>query len=347
MRIALTSTMIAGVAAFSMTAAYLMAVSVSPLSAESIEVRMLKNPIASSGADPWVIFRDGAYYYCYSRSDMVAVKKAERLQDIDRGRHKFVWNPPTGEAYSRELWAPELHYLDGKWYIYVAADDGRNETHRMYVLEGTTQDPQDLFVLKGKIADSTDRWAIDGTVLRTEAGELFFIWSGWEDEVNVAQNLYIAPMSNPWTISGDRVLISEPEYEWETVGRPAVNEGPEVLQRGGRTFVVYSASGSWTDSYCLGQLELVGPNPLNRSSWVKKAKPVFTSGDSVFGPGHASFTVSPDGAEDWIVYHAAKYRGSGWNREVRAQRFGWTAEGEPDFRRPVDAGIEVPAPSED
>jgi GH43 family beta-xylosidase len=294
-----------------------------------------RNPIVSSGADPWVILHEGTYYYCYSRSDMVAVKKAKRLQDIDLERHRFVWNPTPGEAYSRELWAPELHYLEGKWYIYVAADDGKNENHRMYVLEGTTQNPQDPFTLVGKIADPSDRWAIDGTVLTIE-GKLFFIWSGWEGSENVRQNLYIAPMSNPWTISGERVLISESEYDWEKVGVPLVNEGPEVLKHGGRTFVIYSASGSWTDEYCLGQLELVASNPLDKKSWVKKPTPVFSSTASVFGPGHSSFTTSADGTEDWIVYHAAKYRGAGWNRDVRAQRFGWTSDGEPDFGSPLD-----------
>ena len=53
----------------------------------------------------------------------------------------------------------------------MAADNGDNATHRMYVLEGTSQDPQQPFVLKGKIAAPSDRWAIDGTVLEMPDGK--------------------------------------------------------------------------------------------------------------------------------------------------------------------------------
>ena len=303
------------------------------------------NPIVFHGADPWVVFWNEAYYYCYSKGGMILVNKASRLQNIGKGKRAFVWRPPSGEAYSKELWAPELHYLDGKWYIYVAADDGDNHNHRMYVLEGQSQDPQGKYTLKGKISDPSDKWAIDGTVLRLDSGDMYFIWSGWEGDVNVQQNLYIAPMSNPWTISGERVLISQPEYAWEKIGNPLINEGPQVLQHAGRIFIIYSASGSWTDSYCLGQLALVGDNPLDPAAWVKKETAVFSPTDTVFGPGHAGFTTSPDGQEHWIVYHAAKKQGSGWDRNVRMQRFGWTPSGEPDFGTPVDKGVELPGPS--
>jgi GH43 family beta-xylosidase len=304
------------------------------------------NPIVSHGADPWVIFHNGFYYYCYAGASKIWISKASRLQDIGKGKKVIVWKAPFGTEYSKEIWAPELHYLDGKWYVYFAADDGDNQNHRMYVLEGTSPDPQGEYVFKGKIADPSDKWAIDGTVLVLDFGEKYFIWSGWEGDVNVQQNLYIAPMSNPWTISGERVLISRPEYAWEQIGRPLINEGPQVLKHDTHTFIIYSASGSWTDAYCLGQLALVGENPLDPASWVKKAVPVFSPTDTVFGPGHASFTTSPDGTEDWIVYHAAKYKGAGWDRNVRIQPFGWTAEGEPDFGIPVDTGIELDDPSD-
>jgi len=302
------------------------------------------NPVVADGADPWVIRYQDVYYYCFATDDRIWISCSKNLHEIGLAEPKLVWQPPKGNPWSEELWAPELHFLNNKWYIYVAADDGANENHRMYVLESDNIDPQGHYVLVGKIADSTDCWAIDGTVLE-HRGHLYFIWSGWEGKVNVQQNLYIAPMSNPWTISGDRVLISEPEYEWEKVGRPLVNEGPEILKKNDKIHIIYSASGSWTDDYCLGQLTFTGGDILSRASWIKKPEPVFSKTETVFGPGHASFVKSSDGREDWIVYHAAKYKGSGWDRDVRMQKFGWNNDDSPNFGAPVSAGVLLEVPS--
>lgn len=305
----------------------------------------LTNPIAESGADPWVVRWKEFYWYCRSADGRIWIHKAARLQDIAREPGAPVWTPPPGTPYSKELWAPELHHLDGRWYIYVAADDGNNHNHRMYVLEGDPEDPQKPFAFKGKIADPSDRWAIDGTVLAMPDGKKYFVWSGWEGAENVAQHLYIAPMSDPRTIAGNRVRISSPEFDWEKIGRPHVNEGPEALWNGRRLFLIYSASGSWTDDYCLGQLTWTGGDPLKASSWVKKDRPVFSRTPDTFGPGHACFTKSPDGKEDWIVYHAAKRKGAGWDRHVRIQKFSWHPDGSPDFGRPVSPGVPLPPPS--
>lgn len=303
------------------------------------------NPIVADGADPWVIRFQEEYYYCFSAENKIWVSRSVGLHEIGEAEPLAVWTPPAGTSYSDELWAPELHYLNGKWYIYVAADNGNNHNHRMYVLEGRTQNPQDRFDFKNKIAAPTDRWAIDGTVLQTDDGNLFFIWSGWEGTVNVQQNLYIAPMSDPWTISGERVKISSPEYNWERIGQPYINEGPEVLKNGTEIFVIYSASGSWTDDYCLGQLRLIGSDPLKKESWLKKDVAVFSKTETVFGPGHASFVKSPDFTQDWIVYHAAKFKGAGWDRDVRMQQFFWNEDGSPNFGVPAAAGVPIAVPS--
>ncbi len=305
------------------------------------------NPVVSSGQDPWVIRYNDAYYLCQSSRGRIRVNKSKRLQDLGVDQWKTVWRPQRDAPYSKEIWAPELHHLQGKWWIYVAADDGDNANHRMYVLEGSSEDPQDAFTLKGKINSPSDRWAIDGTVLTMPDGKSYFIWSGWEGTENVAQHLYIAPMSNPWTISGERVRISSPELPWELNGNPLINEGPQVLWNGDQLYLIYSASGSWGDDYCLGQLSWTGSDPMHPASWSKKPEAVFSRTKAVFGPGHGSFVKSRDGKEDWIVYHSAKHSGAGWNRQINMQRFGWDSAGAPVFGRPIAAGVPIPEPSGD
>jgi GH43 family beta-xylosidase len=310
------------------------------------------NPIVASGADPWVILWEKRYYYCFVRRGRIHVTRADALIDIGRGADVVVWEAPEKGPHSKNVWAPELHRIGDGWYIYFAADDGENANHRMYVLESKGRDPQGEYRLRGKIAAKTDRWAIDGTV-GTINDHLYFVWSGWEGTENVRQDLYIAPMTDPVTLSGDRSCISVPEHAWEKVGREwtdkggfpgGVNEGPQFLARGKAIHIIYSANGSWADDYCLGQLTYAGGDPLLARSWRKKEKPVFARTDKVFGPGHASFVRTRDGKQDWIVYHAAKKKGSGWDRDVRTQPFTWDAADSPRFGEPVAAGVPIEAP---
>jgi len=303
------------------------------------------NPIATSGADPWMIRHGDDYFLVQARRGHVVVGRATNPVDIGKSRWVTVWTPPAGKPYSKEVWAPELHYLQNKWYIYVAADDGDNDHHRLYVLEGTTQNPQDPFTFRGELKLPDDRWAIDGSAF-TFSNRLFFIWSGWAGSSNVDQRIYLAELSDPLTVKGGRTCISTPQYDWEKRdGPPWINEGPEALQHDGRLFIIYSAAGSWADNYCLGQLTFTGGDPLRAEAWVKKPAPVFSRTADVFGPGHCCFVKSPDGTEDWIIYHTAKYSGAGWNRNLRAQKFTWSADGSPDFGIPVSTGVPLPRPA--
>lgn len=313
-------------------------------SAQNESSLKISNPVAEDGADPWVILFEGKYYYCYSDNEAIYVNSSCNLGDAVQMNGQLIWKPEAGKNYSKEIWAPELHNINGKWFVYFAADDGDNQNHRMYVLESKTVDPFGEYFLRGKISDRSDKWAIDGTVFNHNE-KYYFIWSGWEGNVNVRQNLYIAEMENPHTIKSERVLISTPEYDWEKIGEPFVNEGPEILRNGEHIFIIYSASGSWTDKYCLVQLELTGNDPMNPGAWTKKEIPVFTGTDEVFSPGHASFTKSTDGKEDWIVYHTAKHKGAGWDRNVRIQKFNWKENGEPDFGKPLSNKIKFDSPS--
>lgn len=299
------------------------------------EYKTVSNPVFYTGGDPWVIEHEGQYYYCFSNGNGVSVNEIQDLNQINTKNSRTVYTAPTGTKYSAEYWAPELHYLHGEWYIYVAADDGHNENHRMYVLKGTTQDPRDPFEMVGQITDPTNKWAIDGTVLELN-GELYFIWSGWEGDQNVAQNIYIAHMSDPCTIDSERVLLSVPIYNWEQTGFPHVNEGPVALKHQEDVFLIYSASGSWTDNYCLGMLTLTGDDPMNPEHWIKAEKPVFEKEENVaYGPGHCSFAPASDGSI-WMIYHANITSGTGWSgRSIWIAPIEFAQDGTPIFGSPA------------
>ena len=176
------------------------------------------NPLLPSGADPYSFYKDGYYYYTNSLGNRIGLWKTKNLADLQHAQYKTIYTPPTGTMYSKELWAPEVMYLQGKWYAYFAADDGDNNHHRMYVLENASSDPMTgEWTFKGQINDSTNKWAIDGDVYEYN-NQLYMVWSGWQDDINGEQDIYIAKMSNPWTISSPRVRISKPTYDWETHG---------------------------------------------------------------------------------------------------------------------------------
>jgi GH43 family beta-xylosidase len=160
--------------------------------------------------------------------------------------------------------------------------------------------------------------------------------------------MFIRPMSNPWTASGTRHRLSTPTFAWETVGG-AVNEGPEVIQRNGQTFIVFSASHCSTPDYKLGLLTYNGGDPLLESSWVKSPNPIFQRNNAagVFGPGHGNFFKSPDGTQDWMTYHAnsSTSQGCDINRTTRAQQFTWNANGTPNLGVPVGTGVVLNSPS--
>jgi GH43 family beta-xylosidase len=311
------------------------------------------NPIAP-GADPWVVHHDGFYYWCASEDDLgVAVYRSERL--TGQGEKVVVWRAPENGPYSQQVWAPELHRLDGRWYIYVAASDGRNKTHRMIVLEAVGDHPTSEFRFKAELytgdtgPQRRNRWAIDGTILE-HGGQRYLLWSGWEDERD-HQFLYIARMANPWTLASRRVrLCANDDHAWERIDETettrGLNEAPQVLQRDGRVFVVYSASASWQTTYKLGLLELApGGDPMDAGAWHKHPEPVFQATERTWGPGHNCFVKSPDGTEDWIVFHAKLETKPNWKRAIHVQRFTWSDDGRPDFGQPVDAGIAMAVPS--
>lgn len=317
-----------------------------------VNEKTFKNPLLESAPDPYVIQMGNTYYFTATLGNRIGIWKTTAMSKLSTASYTTVYSPPASGENAKNIWAPEFFFINNKWYLYYTAGDGDQATQRTFVLENDNADPTaGTWIDKGRIYNPTeDFWAIDGTVFEYN-GTNYFIWSGHADNYNSTQNLYISKMTNPYTLEGKRVMISTPQYEWETNGN--VNEGPEILRNAaGKVFLIYSANGCWTDYYGLGMLTFKdNGDPLNPADWVKSPNPVFTTSvtNGVYGPGHNGFFKSPDKSEDWIIYHANPKPeggfGCGSTRSTRMQKFTWNADGTPNFGVPMAIGVPIAVPS--
>jgi len=311
--------------------------------------KQFKNPIVLQAADPYIFKHSDGYYYftsSVSQYDRLELRRAKKIEELGSAVPSVIWEKHQKGEMSAYIWAPEIHFINEKWYIYFAAADvndikGDMFNHRMYVLENTSSNPlEGNWVEKGKLKTNWESFSLDATTFEHH-GTRYLVWAQNDPNIKGNSNLYIALLSNPWTIIGTQVMISKPEYSWETIGF-WVNEGPAVIKRNGKIFISYSASA--TDyNYCMGILTCDdSSNLLEALSWQKSNKPIFTTNyeNGQYGPGHNSFTVSEDNRLDVLVYHARDYKEiegdplNDPNRHARAKILSWKSDGTPDFGGP-------------
>lgn len=333
---------------------------------ETLSDTTYTNPLLKNGAEPWAIFHEGKYYYTQGAEDKILLWETEDITDLSNATLKEVWRPDN-PSYAFHLWAPEIHRINNKWYVYFAADDGNMDNHQIYVIENEADNPMEgTFVMKGRIqTDKDNNWAIHASTFEHK-GQRYMIWCGWQKRRidSETQCIYIATMENPWTLSSDRVLISKPEYEWEcqwvnpdgskTAYPIHVNEAPQFFEpkNKDKLCIFYSASGSWTPYYCIGMLVArADADLLDPSSWKKSPIPVFQQlpERSVYGPGGISFVPSPDGTEWYMLYHARKTpndaAGAADSRSPRMQKIDWDVDGMPVLGVPEEEGSILEKPS--
>jgi GH43 family beta-xylosidase len=304
----------------------------------------IDNPIVPQRADPWIV-RDestGCYWFIGTvpEFDRLEMRHACRINDLKLAEPKTIWRMRESGPMSANIWAPELHRIDGVWYIHFAAGDvDRRFSIRMYVLSNTSADPMSgEWKEEGQIETPWDSFSLDATFFE-HRGKRYLVWAQMDRDRSYNSALLIAEMESPTRIRQDVVVISEPLLDWERLGYK-VNEGAAVIVRNGKVFMTYSASAT-DHRYAMGLLwadedaDLMDPR-----SWNKLPQPVFTTDESLgrFGPGHNSFTLAEDGETDLLIYHARDYRElrgtplTDPNRHARARVLYWDENGFPDFR---------------
>jgi GH43 family beta-xylosidase len=307
-----------------------------------------ENPLILQRADPWIYrHTDGFYYFTATvpHYDRLVLRRETTIEGLRMAPETEIWKKHDTGIMGAHIWAPELHFIENKWYIYFAAGGARDVwAIRIYVLENANANPlEGTWIERGQIKTNWESFSLDATTFE-HRGTRYLVWAQHDPAIGGNTNLYIAEMSNPCTIRGTQVRITRPDYDWEKIGYQ-VNEGPAVIKRNGRIFISYSASA--TDAnYAMGLLTASEDSDmLNPDAWQKSPTPVFQSGNGVYGPGHNSFTVSPDGKYDILVYHGRDYkeiRGEPLrdpNRHTRVQVLQWNEDGSPYFGTPVPNGV--------
>ncbi|MVU76080.1 family 43 glycosylhydrolase [Nocardia sp. ET3-3] len=297
------------------------------------------NPVVAAGADPSMTYYQGRFHLVqgdFYNNDNIVIRSSDTLGGLGKADPVVVWEHPSCPAAAcTKIWAPELEHIGDRWWIYFAGqEDDRNESHRMYALRSTGDDPTGPYEYQGKL-DLPGGWAIDGTYFQY-ANAAYYFWSCLRDpEDTRVQDICAVRMSDPMTPAGDRVSIATPTATWETVPNNAdllINEAPQpLLAPNGRLFMTFSANASFDDTYRLGLLELArNGDPMNPGSWTKSGGPVLPGAPGATAPGHNGF-FTLDG-HPWIAYHARLEPNTGWaGRSIRVQPFNFTPDGRPRF----------------
>ena len=276
-------------------------ISVISLSAD-YGVSKFVNPICG-GADPCVVKNPEGkgYWYVYSNDAGIYSEYALSPADFKYDFRNKIFEGKPGSEYVKEFWAPELIRFGTKWYIYFTAVNGDN-LHQLFVASG--DDPMKPFGDVKCMGSHDNDMTIDQSVFEYK-GKLYTVYSGGQGSVEKSR-LYIAEMKSPTEIKTAEVAISEPEFEWECHGWN-VNEGPAALQRNGKLYIVYSASGAAFDEYCLGLLKFKGGKVTDPANWEKHPVPVMKGRGNLMGTGHCTFTTDADG-NDWCAFHINRPR---------------------------------------
>ena len=299
-----------------------------------------KGILVKERADPWV-FRDdertgsteyyltGSYPTTQSNAgvgyDRIVLRRASTINGLTTAQEQvLLWAnnaaaPDTSNGSKiassnyRYFWAPELHKINGDWYIFFTSSrstDVWNIRPTVMRAPGNT-DPMVasnwsvLGYVKAAAGDTAAFTSFSLDMTHFEAnGKDYLVWA----EKPGSSDLRMAEINpaDPTQLTSKSILLSTPNYAWERTTSQVINEGPAVIKSDDEVFVFFSAS-EVNETYSIGMLRApVDGDLMNPATWSKTGYPLLTSDDfggQQNGPGHNSFTLDEDG-NPVIVYHA-------------------------------------------
>lgn len=271
------------------------------------------DPFISKGSDGYYYFT--ASYPMYGENDAdgydrIILRKSETINGLSQAEEKVIWHENNSDTAFHFIWAPEIHEIDGKWYVLFAASGSENNVWDIdcHIIMCSGNDPyNDNWIDMGKYtACEGDDFSFRGFSLdmtHFECNGVHYV--AWAQNGG-SSNVYLATVNpdEPWKTTCPAMLLTKPEYDWERVRIP-VNEGPAVMIHNGKVFLAFSASATGPE-YCIGLMYADENADLTDiTNWTKLASPLLTSDDldGEYGPGHNSFVKDENG--DWVfVYHS-------------------------------------------
>ena len=300
-------------------------------------------PVAWHKADPCIGKWNGKYYFI-STNDLdhehtIFMREADSIPGLVTAQQVKILDAYTYPHLGNLLWAPELHVIDDRLYVFHAGTPQaflEEQSHVMALKEGGNpmkasdwEMPRRVIKKDGSPLYGGEGITLDMTEFET-GGKHYVCWSQ-RQFVPVDQGawLYIAGIDpkEPWRLTTDPVLLSMPEYGWAN-NHTFVDEGPFALITKDRVYLTFS-SAAVDSTYVVGLLSAEpGADLLNTENWVKENYPLLSSRsvEGEFGTGHNAYVTDDDGLV-WNTYHARP--GVNGPRSSGIRRVHFNAEGFP------------------
>ena len=258
--------------------------------------------------------------------DRIILRRSKTVEGLADAEEIVIWDEENTDNSHRWIWAPEIHQINGTWYVFFTAsvDKKRVWGIRPKVIVCNKGD-KDLFKPENWETEAhpcepheNDKTAytvfsLDMTHFENK-GTHYVAWA----QIVGSSSVLLASVDEkePWKATSEHMILTMPEFAWEWQN-DRVNEGPAVIKNNGKIYIAYSAS-SVNETYCVGLMYADEDSDLlDPASWIKLRYPILSTEDlpgSLSGPGHNSFTVDEYG-NPIIVYHVRDFD-EPWPRDL-------------------------------